>query len=172
MTDLLHLGRRGNGAPGASGEPPDPDTLQVEAVLLASEDRDISPEAISLAGRIGQRSKAPVHVLVIARIWGTNFGFPNPGLMPNKREWDEQYKKAELAVRALKGWGLESDGHVLGTRNAAKKIVEMAGLHGCGAIVMAADEPKGRLLGNMVWSQEPYRVRRRAKIPVYLVTES
>jgi hypothetical protein len=171
VTTLLHLGRRG-GAPGASEEPPDPDTLQVECVLLASEDRDISPEAISLAGRIAERSKASVHVLVVARIWGTSFGFPNPGLMPNKREWEEQRKKAELAVRALKGWGLEADGHVLGTRNAAKKIIEMARIHGCGAIVMAADEPKGRVLGNMIWSQEPYRVRRRANIPVYLVTES
>lgn len=170
MTALL--GRRDRGAPGASGEPPDPDTLEVNAVLLASEDRDISPQAISLTGRIAERSKAPVHVLVIARIWGTSFGFPNPGLMPNKREWEEQRNKAELAVRALKGWGLEADGHVLGTRNAAKKIVEMARLHDCGAIVMAADEPKNRLLGNMVWSQEPYRVRRRANIPVYLVTES
>jgi nucleotide-binding universal stress UspA family protein len=166
------LGRRDRGAPGVSAGLPDPDTLQVNAVLLASEDRDISPQAISLAGRIAERSRAPVHVLVIARIWGTSFGFPNPGLMPNKREWEEQRNKAELAVRALKGWGLEADGHVLGTRNAAKKIVEMARLHDCGAIVMAADEPKNRLLGNMVWSQEPYRVRRRANIPVYLVTES
>jgi hypothetical protein len=166
------LGRRGDGAPGASAEPPDPDTLQTDCVLLASEDRDISPEAIALAGRIASRSHARVRVLIIARIWGTNFGFPNPGLMPNKREWDEQRKKAELAVRALKGWGLEADGHVVGTRNAAKKIVEEATILGCGAIVMAADEPRNRLVGNMIWSQEPYRVRRRANIPVYLVTES
>ena len=167
------LGRRDRGAPGVSAEPPDPDTLEVNAVLLASEDRDISPQAISLAGRIAERSKAPVHVLVIARIWGTSFGFPNPGLMPNKREWDEQRKKAELAVRTLKDWGLEADGHVLGTRNAAKKIVEDgAVVQDCGAIVMTADEPRNRLVGNMIWSQEPYRVRRRADIPVYLVTES
>ena len=172
MMDLLHLGRRGNGAPGGSAEPPDPDTLQVDAVLLASEDRDISPQAISLAGRIAEQSRAPVHVLVIARIWGTSFGFPNPGLFPNKREWDEQRKKAELAVRALKGWGLEADGHVVGTRNATKKILEKARITGCGVIVMAADQPKGRLRGNMDWSQEPYRVRRRADIPVYLVAES
>jgi hypothetical protein len=92
--------------------------------------------------------------------------------MPNKREWDEQGKKAELAVRALKDWGIEADGHVIGTRNAAKKIVEEATILGCGAIVMSADEPRNRLVGNMIWSQEPYRVRRRANIPVYLVTES
>jgi len=37
------------------------------------------------------------------------------------------------------------------------------------AIVMAADPPRGRLVADFLWSQEPYRVRRRAKIPVYLV---
>jgi hypothetical protein len=171
VTALLHLGRRGGGAPEAS-EPPDPDTLDAKAVLLASEDRDISPSAISLAARIAERCNARVHVMIIARIWGTSFGFPNPGLFPNKREWDEQRKKAELAVRALKDWGIEADAHVVGTRNAAKKIVEEARLHGCGAIVMTADEPRGRIVGNMIWSQEPYRVRRRANVPVYLVTES
>lgn len=169
---MLQLGRRGRGAPGSSEEPPDPDSLQVEAVLLASEDRDISPEAIALAARIASRCEARVRVMIIARIWGTSFGFPNPGLMPNQREWEEQRKKAELAVRALKDWGLESDAHVIGTRNAAKKIVEEANLIGAGAIVMTADEPRSRLVGNMIWSQEPYRVRRRANIPVYLVTES
>src|SRR5262249_29379543 len=115
------LGRRGRGAPDASADLPDPETLQVHTVLLASEDRDFSPEAINLAGRIASNSNARVRVMIIARIWGTSFGFPNPGLMPNKREWDEQRKKSELAVRALKGWGLEADGHVIGTRNAAKK---------------------------------------------------
>jgi nucleotide-binding universal stress UspA family protein len=166
------LGRRGGGAPGASAEPPDPDTIDAEAVLLASEDRDFSPKAIALAGKIAARCNAPVHVMIIARIWGTSFGFPNPGLMPNHREWEAQRKKAELAVHALRDWGLEADAHVLGTRNAGKKIVEEAKVHGCGAIVMGADEPRGRVLGNMIWSQEPWRVRRRADVPVYLVTES
>jgi nucleotide-binding universal stress UspA family protein len=93
-------------------------------------------------------------------------------LFPNKREWDEQHKKAELAVRTLTDWGIEADAHVVGTRNAAKKIVEEARIHRCSAIVMTADEPRSRLLGNMIWSQEPQRVRRRANVPVYLVTES
>ena len=39
------------------------------------------------------------------------------------------------------------------------------------AIVMAADPPRNRLLGDFFWSQEAYRVRRRARMPVYLVTE-
>src|SRR4029077_16040910 len=126
------LGRRDRGAPGVSAEPPDPDALEVNAVLLASEDRDFSPEAIALAGKIASRSNARARGMIIARICGTSFGFPNPGLMPNKREWEEQRKKAEFAVRALKACGVDADAHVLGTRNAAKKIVEEANLLGCG----------------------------------------
>ena len=39
------------------------------------------------------------------------------------------------------------------------------------AIVMAADPPQHWLISNMVWSQDPYRVRRLAPVPVYLVIE-
>ena len=58
---------------------------------------------------------------------------------------------------------------MLGTRKATKRIVGEAERLGCDAIVMAADPPRGRLVADFLWSQEPYRVRRRAKIPVYLV---
>jgi hypothetical protein len=37
---------------------------------------------------------------------------------------------------------------------------------------MGADPPRGRLLADFIWSQEPYRVRRRADVPVYLVQSS
>ena len=36
---------------------------------------------------------------------------------------------------------------------------------------MAADPDRNRVVGDMIWSQEPQRVRRRAKVPVYLVAE-
>jgi hypothetical protein len=34
---------------------------------------------------------------------------------------------------------------------------------------MAADADRNRVSGNMMWTQEPQRVRRKAKLPVYLV---
>jgi nucleotide-binding universal stress UspA family protein len=151
---------------------PDPDTLELEAVLLASEERPISKEAIATATRIAKRSGAPVHVLTIARIWGTSLGFPSPGLYPSKREWDTQRANVAKTIRALERAGVEADGHVIGTRNATKRIVREARRLHCGAIVMAADEPRSRFLGNFMWSQEPQRVRRRAGVPVYLVTGS
>jgi adenylate cyclase len=44
-----------------------------------------------------------------------------------------------------------------------------AGRRRVDAIVMAADSPRHWLVAGMIWSQEPYRVRRRAAMPVYLV---
>jgi nucleotide-binding universal stress UspA family protein len=148
---------------------PDPDEIEVRAVLLASEEREIPSEAVQLAARIARRCRAPVHVFSIARVWGTSFGFPNPGLNPSKREWDEQHANVEKAVKALRRKGIDADGRVVGTRAAAKRIVREARRLECDAIVMGADPPRSRLLADFIWSQEPYRVRRRADVPVYLV---
>lgn len=155
---------RGVGQPGAP-DLPDPAAVDVRRVLLASEGRAIPTRAVDYAARFG----APVHVFSIARVWGTSLGLPNPGLLPTRREWDEQRKLVTTAVKALRKRGIEADGHVLGTRKATKRIVGEAERLGCDAIVMAADPPRGRLVADFLWSQEPYRVRRRAKIPVYLV---
>jgi nucleotide-binding universal stress UspA family protein len=76
------------------------------------------------------------------------------------------------AVKRLKRRGVAAQGHVLGTRKATKKILEEAAKEDCEAIVMAADPDRNRFLGDMLWSQEPQRVRRRAKLPVFLVRES
>ena len=144
---------------------PDPATAGVRRVLLASEGRAIPKRAVDYAARFG----APVHVFSVARVWGTSLGLPNPGLLPTRKEWDEQRKRVTTAVTALRRRGIEADGHVLGTRKATKRIVGEAERLGCDAIVMAADPPRGRLVADFMWSQEPYRVRRRANIPVYLV---
>jgi nucleotide-binding universal stress UspA family protein len=111
-------------------------------------------------------------VFSIARVHGVAFGLPNPGLLPTKREWDEQRKIVDRAVKRLERKGIEADGHVVGTRKSTKRILQEATLAGCDAIVMAADPDRGRIVGDMLWSQEPQRVRRRAKVPVFLVVET
>jgi nucleotide-binding universal stress UspA family protein len=156
-----------------SGEPPDPDTLIVRAVLLASEEREIPRAAVDLAARIAERSNAPVHVFSVARVWGTSFGFPNPGLLPSKKEWDRQYEVVRKAVALLRRKGIEADARVIGTRAAAKRIVQEARRLDCGAIVMGADPPKHALVRDFSWAQEPYRVKARAAdLPVYLVLDA
>jgi nucleotide-binding universal stress UspA family protein len=151
---------------------PDPDSLVVRAVLLASEEREIPPAAVDLAARIAERSNAPVHVFSVARVWGTGFGFPNPGLLPSKQEWDRQYEVVRKAVARLRRKGIEADARVIGTRAAAKRIVQEAERLQCDAIVMGADPPKNVLTRDFSWSQEPYRVKARAgELPVYLVVD-
>ena len=104
-------------------------------------------------------------------VHGVGFALPTPGLYPNKQEWQERRDTVAHAIEALKGSGLQADGHVLGTRKATKRIVGEAERLGCDAIVMGADPPRSRFVGDFMWSQEPYRVQRRARIPVHLVTE-
>jgi nucleotide-binding universal stress UspA family protein len=169
VTQMTVARRRAGGASHVEG--PDPDTLTVRAVLLASEDREIPTSATDLAARIAKRSGAPVHVFTIARVWGTSFGFPNPGLQPTKREWDQQRHNVEKAIGRLERKGVEARGRVIGTRAGAKRIVKEARRLECDAIVMGADPPRHPLLRNFMWSQEPHRVKRRARVPVFLVID-
>ena len=147
------------------------DDQQFERILIASEGRSIPPAAVDRAIELARGSGASIHVLSIARVHGVAFGLPNPGLLPTKREWAEQREIVAKAVARCKRRGIEATGHVLGTRKATKSICVEAAKHGCDAIVMAADPDKSRFTGDFLWSQEPQRVRRRAKIPVFLISE-
>jgi nucleotide-binding universal stress UspA family protein len=142
-----------------------------ERILLASEGRPIPDAAVDRVIELAVQTGATAHVFSVARIHGVAFGMQTPGLLPTKAEWAEQRKSVTRAIRRLKRQGVEADGHVLGTRKAAKKILEAAAKEGCDAIVMAADPDRNRFVADLLWSQEPQRVRRRAKLPVYLVLD-
>jgi nucleotide-binding universal stress UspA family protein len=145
-------------------------TDSVDRVLLASEGRAIPAAAVERAAELARECGGSVHVFSIARVWGTGLGLPNPGLLPSKHEWDEQRAVVDGAVKALARHGVKATGEVLATRRATKRIVGAAEQLGCTSIVMAADPPRNRLVADLMWSQEPYRVRRRAKVPVHLAT--
>ena len=148
--------------------PPEPASLGAGRVVVASEGREIAWPVLQLAFELARPHGAPIHVISIARVWGTSLGFPNPGLNPTRQEWDAQRLIVRRAVEAVEKAGFEASGHVIGTRRAAKRIVGEAAGFGADAIVMGCDRDRG-LLGDFMWSHEPYRVRRRAKVPVYLV---
>jgi hypothetical protein len=148
---------------------PPSESFAGKSILLASEGRPIPRAVVEFAGRMAEKAGAEVHVLSIARIWGTSFGLPHPGLLPNKREMQERHDSVAMVVSWLKRHHVVSDGQVSGTRNAAKRILAEARRCRADAIVMAADPQLHWFLSNMVWSQEPYRVRRLARVPVYLV---
>lgn len=140
----------------------------VNNILLASEGRAFAPEAIARAVELAGPG-GTVHVFSIARVYGVALGFPNPWLLPSKQEWKQQRDQVAAAVAAVQAAGCRADGGVAGTRNAAKRINAEAQRLGCSAIVMGADAQKHWLVMDFLWSAEPYRVGRKAKLPVALV---
>jgi nucleotide-binding universal stress UspA family protein len=148
-----------------------PGTQRFERILLASEGRQIPPEAVDRVIELAAPSGVSVHVFTIARVHGVAFGMPNPGLLPTKKEWAEQRDIVAKAIKRLSRKGIDADGHVVGTRDAVKHILREAKKEGSQAIVMGADADRNRFVGNSMWTQEPQRVRRRAKIPVFLVQD-
>jgi nucleotide-binding universal stress UspA family protein len=148
---------------------PATDTGPFQRILLASEGRTIPNAAIARVVELADPG-ATVRVFSIARIHGTAFGMPTPGLLPSRPEWVAQRDLVDKAIKRLKRKGLSAEGHVLGTRNATKKILQEASLYDCQAIVMAADPDRARFVATAMWSQEPQRVRRRSRLPVFLVS--
>ena len=151
---------------------PSPAEGPFERILLASEGRPFSDAAIARVVELAKPSDASVRVFTIARVHGVAFGMQSPGLLPTKAEWAEQRSIVNKAVKRLERKGIEADGHVVGTRKSTKRILQEAEFAGCDAIVMGADPDRNRVIGDFSWSQEPQRVRRKAKkIPVFLVFE-
>ncbi len=91
--------------------------------------------------------------------------------MPTRREWQAQHDLVVDVLSRLKRQGIDGTGQVLSSRNAGKRILKEAKLRGSDAIVMGADGPRHWVINDMIWSQEPYRIRRLAPMPVYLVEE-
>ena len=70
-------------------------------ILLASEGRPISLAAVAKVANLAMEKGAKVHVLSVARIWGSAFGLPHPGLMPTARELQSQREIVSAAIDAL-----------------------------------------------------------------------
>jgi nucleotide-binding universal stress UspA family protein len=149
-------------------------TETYERILLASEGRKFTSATIDRVIELAQRNGASVRVLSLARVHGVSFGMPHPGLLPTKKEWQEQRDIVANAIWRLKRRGIDADGTVVGTRKSTKRILQEAKQSSCAAIVMGADPDRHLLIRNMFWEQEPQRVRsrsKRSKLPVYLVVD-
>jgi len=128
-------------------------------VLLASTGVPFSTEEIRRCAHLAGRS--PVTVLSIARLHGSAFGLPNPGLMPTRRDREQQRDNVAAAIRALERGGRQVDGQVVITRNAAKTIARAAVRLQVEHVVLAAP-PQGRLR-RLVEGDPAAGVRRRLR---------
>ena len=146
---------------------PDGSREAVGAVMLASTGGAFQRAVIDRVVELSDGRRPLVHVLSIARIYGTALGLQHPGLYPSRREWRAQADLVEDAVRLLKRRGFPAEGRVIGSRHAGRAIVRAATEMGCDAIVIGAPpvEAWRRWLGQ----DEAEQVRKRSPIPVHLV---
>jgi nucleotide-binding universal stress UspA family protein len=112
------------------------------AVLLASTGVPFSEQDLRSCAELA--GAGPVAVLSIARLHGSAFGLPNPGLMPTRKDRERQRDIVADAVRVLERGGRRVDGQVVITRNPAKTIARAARRRGVHDVVLAA-APQSRV---------------------------
>ena len=111
-------------------------------VLLASDGRqDFSKRAVAEAAALA--GSGTVAVVTIAKIYGTQFGLPNPGLLPTKQEMQDRQRWVASAVRTLQRQGATADGQVAATRKGRKKLTQIARARGVRAVVIDANPGTG-----------------------------
>jgi nucleotide-binding universal stress UspA family protein len=142
----------------SAGAPPIP------SILLASPGAAFERAVIDHAVKLARKPRSFVHVISIARIWGTSLGIQHPGLFPTKREWQAQLEIVGDAVRQLKGAGLEARGGVIASRNPSKVIARQAAHLQCSAIVIGW-RPLSWWMTYLL-QDEVWWLQRRSKVPV------
>jgi Universal stress protein family len=128
-------------------------------VLLASSGAPISRAAARRARDLA--AGQPVAVISILRVYGSSFGLPNPGLMPTRRERDEQVGIVDRAIRDLERLGCTADGQVTATRSAGRAIAKAARARQVSFVVM--DEVPATGLRRLIEGELTAVIRRRLR---------
>jgi hypothetical protein len=111
---------------------------QSAVVLIATVGIDIPPAVIRHAVELS--GGRPVAVVTIAQIYGYSFGLPNPGLLPTRKEMDEQQALVVKAIDRLERSGVEAWGQVATTRRYAKTIAGAARARGVSHVIVVTPE--------------------------------
>lgn len=133
-------------------------------VLLASDGRQgFSPRAVARAAALAGDG-GRVAVVTIAKIYGSSFGLPNPGLLPTKREMEERRRWVNGAIRKLEREGIAADGQIAATRRATKKLAGVARLRRPRVVVIDETPETGwrRVVEGDVGSELRRKLRRDA----------
>jgi hypothetical protein len=134
------------------------------AVLLASSGAPFSKAAVRRARELA--AGGPVAVLSILKIYGSTFGLPNPGLLPTRREREEQFANVSKAINQLERSGCTADGQIAATRSAARTIARVARVRQVRVVVMDDSTESGvrRVIEGSVTSTVRRRLAGRADI--------
>ena len=116
------------------------------AVLLASDGRrGFGSRAVARAAALA--GSEPVAVVTIAKIYGSSFGLPAPGLMPTKAEMNERLGWIRDVLSRLERKGVDADGQVAQTRRAVRTIARIARTRSVRTVVIeSAEQPRWRSL--------------------------
>jgi hypothetical protein len=107
-------------------------------VLLATTVQTFPGHALEIARSLADGQPGGVAVLSIARIHGSAYGFPNPGLMPTKREIQTCRDAIAEALEVLHRDHLPARGQIAMTRHELKQIASVARAHDVAQIVLVA----------------------------------
>jgi len=135
----------------------DPQPTAPAAVLLASPGSPLSRAAVRRARELA--GGEPVAVLSILKVYGSQFGLPNPGLLPTRREREEQLAIVSRAIKDLERLGGDADGQVATTRSAARTIAKVARTRQVRYVVM--DTPTTTGVRRIIEGEITNIVRRR-----------
>jgi nucleotide-binding universal stress UspA family protein len=135
----------------------DPQPTAQAAVLLASSGSPFSRAAIRRAHELADGQ--PVAVLSILKVYGSSFGLPNPGLMPTRREREEQVAIVQRAIKDLERLGGSVDGQIAATRSAGRMIAKVARVRNVDWVVM--DSPNATGMRKIIEGELTGIVRRR-----------
>ena len=129
--------------------------------MLASDGReDYSGRAVARAAALS--TSGPVAVVTIAKIYGSSFGLPHPGLLPTKVELAERQRWVERAIHTLKAGGTPADGQVAATRRTAKKLAAVARARGA-RVVVIDETPVKRGLRRLIEGDVGSELRRKLR---------
>jgi len=134
------------------------------AVLLASSGAPFSKAAVRRARELA--AGEPVAVLSILKIYGSTFGLPNPGLLPTRREREEQFANVSKAINQLERSGCTADGQIAATRSVGRTIAKVARVRQVRVVVMDDSTESGvrRVIEGSVTSAVRRRLAGRADI--------
>lgn len=164
MSEATRRGRLGRGAATAAPRRiPDPP----RRILLATVGQPFPPDVTARAIELATPEHAKITVLGIAKVYGTSLGLPNPGLQPNRIEWQVLKDGVEEAADALRTRGFEVRVGLSRSRNAPKMIARWAKARNFHAIVVADPElPRWR---RMLEGDVAHQIERRCAVPVHAV---
>jgi hypothetical protein len=111
---------------------------QSSVVLIATVGTPIPASVIRQAVKLSGGD--PVAVISIARIYGSSFGLPNPGLLPTRSEMVEQRALVAGAIDRIEQAGVEAWGQVASTRRFAKTIAGAARARGVSHVLVVTPE--------------------------------